>query len=197
MSKSDAEKLIAGGLFEDISRDIQAQRNSLEENLSSIPIKPTLFEVMKEQSLKRKKGFKKLYSKNHLFYQKMRPNVCLYKFRNLDAGYDILNDQLIVFEPHEQKIVDLGICIEISEGYGGFLYFTSSFSKAHKFVLSAGVIDSGYTGVLKANVISLSSEVQHWKPNTRIIQIVIKKIFHKSPRCVESGLFKDTDRGFR
>lgn len=174
--------MLADGLYKNIDVDLA---------------KNTVFTMMRDQSIVRSKSYRQHYRGQYLYYQKLRPTVCMYKLRDRDAGYDILNDQEIKFEPFEQKIVPLGISVEIVRGNVGVLYFTSSFSKTHKFVLSAGVIDSGYTGELKANVISLSPEVQFWKPNNRIIQIVISRIFDCEPRCVEGGLYEKTSRGFR
>lgn len=206
ISENEMERIQSGSFYEECDKEIETVMESIKTEVCKqteiCELKDNgnpLFVDMCKRSQNEVHGpmYRKKNKNKHLWYEKIRPTVNVLKTRRWDAGYDIINDVKIVFAPHEQKKIALGIAVSIPANFYGQLCFTSSFSKDHQFVLTGNVIDSGYTGELFANVISLSDEVQIWEPNTRVLQLVLPRVYTKWPRCVESGIYESTSRGFR
>ena len=73
-----------------------------------------------------------------------------------DAGYDIFACEKTSIEPMCRKLIPVGICVEIPEGYYGRIAPRSGLSLKNGVDIMAGVIDSGYRDELKVLVINLN-----------------------------------------
>jgi len=101
----------------------------------------------------------------------------------------------VTLESAERKLIPTGLIIEISEGYGGFVFPRSSLASKHGISLSncVGVIDSDYRGELKIAVINHSDESFIIKNGDRIAQLVIIPVC--SAEFIEEDSLSETERG--
>lgn len=82
-----------------------------------------------------------------LLHEQCRP----YKKHQSDAGLDLKSRIDVVIKAHTRAIVPLGCCVAVPEGYVLLLFPRSSMGLTSlRMCNSVGVIDSGYTGEIKA-----------------------------------------------
>jgi len=95
-----------------------------------------------------------------------------------DAGYDLYTPVNFTVHGLERKIIDIGIRIELSEGFEGQIRGRSGIA-ANKgvFVLnSPGTIDATFRGNIKTILFNTSKIPVYFKKGDRISQLVIKRI---------------------
>ena len=94
-----------------------------------------------------------------------------------DAGYDLATVEAHEFVPHERRLVDTGLALEIPEGYCGLIFPRSGLAlKKGLTVLNApGLIDSGYRGNIKVLLWSTNQDgtVVEIDEGERIAQLVV------------------------
>lgn len=87
-------------------------------------------------------------SNTTVFFAKVKPDAKIPTKREEDAGYDIyasFDEDYIVFNPHETKLIPTGIASALSPDY--FFRLVERGSNSSKGIgQRAGVIDSGYRG---------------------------------------------------
>ena len=94
--------------------------------------------------------------------------------------------------PNEQKLVDTGVAIKISQGYGGFIYNRSSQGKKGITIPhSVGVIDSGYRDTIKVLLKNIGDDPYKIAAGDRIAQLVIQKV----ELVVFKDIWNDSTRG--
>lgn len=100
-----------------------------------------------------------------------------------DAGYDILLDIPIVFQPFVTTVIDLGIKYTPKKGYMGFLCSrTSAASKG--LIVAQCPIDTDYSGTIHAIVHNLSSKIIQYDAGEAFCQLVIVPIkYDKRIKC--------------
>ncbi len=76
--------------------------------------------------------------------------------KDSDAGYDLFACDRLVIQPMERKLVPLGICIEIPEGYYGRIAPRSGLALRDGIDVLAGVVDSGYRSEIGVVLINLN-----------------------------------------
>ena len=82
-----------------------------------------------------------------LLHEQCRP----YKKHQSDAGLDLKSRVDMVIKPHTRVTIPLGCCVAVPEGYVLLLFPRSSMGLTPlRMCNSVGVIDSGYTGEIKA-----------------------------------------------
>lgn len=112
-----------------------------------------------------------------------------------DAGSDLHSVEAASLEPGARKLVDTGVAIELPDSYVGFICPRSGL--AHKqgiTVLNApGIIDSGYRGNIKINLINHSDSWQCIEVGDRIAQLVIQQCVF--PDFVSVEQLNGSDRG--
>lgn len=92
------------------------------------------------------------------------------------AGYDLYSNDISVSIPAGgTKMIGTGVCMEIPEGYAGFVYARSGLASKRGLrpANCVGVIDSDYRGEIKVALHNDSSETQTVYLDDRIAQIVI------------------------
>ncbi len=130
-----------------------------------------------------------------------------------DAGYDLYACDRAVIAPMERRVVPIGLCIEIPEGYYGRIAARSGLAVKKGVDILAGVIDSGYRDEVGVVIINLNlpetlfsnnaalntfdkmfgSGVKfEIRPGDRIAQLIIEKCY--SVNWIESKL-SESDRG--
>ena len=94
-----------------------------------------------------------------------------------DAGADLFSYEDCEIYPGEQKLVDTGVAMKISHGYGGFIYNRSSQGKNGITIPhSVGVIDSGYRDTIKVLLKNIGDDPYKIATGDRIAQLVIQKV---------------------
>ena len=101
----------------------------------------------------------------------------------------------VVIKPSERVAVPTGIAIQIPDGWGAFVFPRSGLSLKSGITMCncVGVIDTDYTGELKAAVINVSDKEFTVNSGDRIAQLVFLPV--EKARFVSAEELDDTDRG--
>lgn len=115
--------------------------------------------------------------------------------RKEDAGLDLyIKEDRIVIEPNVITEVVLDFKTELEEGIHGELYLRSSTGKKGLIMLnSVGIIDSGYRGLYKMQLMNLTKEPITITREKPIAQVIFKTSIQKPP--VETDTFAKSERG--
>jgi dUTP pyrophosphatase len=127
--------------------------------------------------------------------KKLHPDAVIPKYANPgDAGLDLVACD-IVSESATHITYDVGLAMEIPEGYVGFIYPRSSIRKYEiSLSNSVGVIDSGYRGTIQATFNKLcGGNSKVYEVGDRIAQIIISP--YPQVIFVETDNLSDTVRG--
>ena len=122
------------------------------------------------------------YNANTMCYTalecQLKPGAQLpYRAHPTDAGADLMSNEDLEIYPNEQKLVDTGIAIKISQGFAGFVYNRSSQGKKGITIPhSVGVIDSGYRDTIKVLLKNIGDDPYKITAGDRIAQLVIQKV---------------------
>lgn len=109
-----------------------------------------------------------------------------------DAGLDLYASHDVSYKPNDIIRVPTGVAIAIDVGFVGLLRDRSSVgSKALK--VTAGVIDTGYTGEVDVVLLNLSGQHGCIKAGSRIAQLLVMPI--ALPEVVEVETFTPSERG--
>ena len=110
------------------------------------------------------------------------------------AGYDLYASDAFYIPGAETRMIGTGICMEIPDGYAGFIYARSGL--ASKFGLRpancVGVVDSDYRGEIKVALHNDSQIMRYIDMGERIAQIVIAP--YMSVEFVETNELDKTER---
>ena len=115
-----------------------------------------------------------------------------------DAGFDLAACERVELGPGERALVPTGLAIAIPEGYAGYVQPRSGLAARHgiSIVNTPGLVDSGYRGELKINLLNTDrSEPSVVEPGMRIAQLVILEL--PEVELVEVDELPDSDRGVR
>lgn len=108
-----------------------------------------------------------------------------------DAGLDIMTPITFVVPPDKWKIVDTGVHVLIPYGFVGLL--TSKSGLMAKGITTAGTIDNGYTGSIRAVVYNHSDKPMVFERGQKITQLVVMPILLPYLETVDS--MPATERG--
>ena len=126
------------------------------------------------------------------------------KPNGLDAGYDLVAVEDVFIPVGETEYVNIGLSIEIPEGWVGLICDRSSMA-AKGLNVTGGVIDSGYNGEIKVILNNISnthafqylngeSRRGYWVlKNQRVAQILFIK--HENVGFVETKTLWNSQRG--
>ena len=108
----------------------------------------------------------------------VKSNFELFRAHTGDAGADIRCAEATTIKPLQRKLLQTSLFVDIPYGYVGFVMSRSGLAaKNGVFVLnSPGVIDHGYTGEVKVNLMNLGDSEFQVKVGDRIAQLIIQKI---------------------
>lgn len=114
-----------------------------------------------------------------------------------DAGADLRANiaRPLVIGVGESEWVDLGLSVEIPEGYFGLQAPRSGLGCNHGICLAndVGIIDSGYRGPVKAKLLNLGEKDFVIYPGDRVCQLVIVPFVPAMYIAVDE--LSDSDRG--
>ena len=115
-----------------------------------------------------------------------------------DAGLDLAACEGVVLAPGERALVGTGLAVAIPEGYAGFVQPRSGLATKHgiSIVNSPGLVDAGYRGELKINLINTDlTESFAVRPGMRIAQLLVLPI--PELELVEVDELPESERGVR
>jgi len=112
-----------------------------------------------------------------------------------DAGVDLYSAEDYILKPMERKLVSTGIKIALPEGYEAQVRPKSGLAVKHgiSIVNTPGTIDAGYRGEVCVIAINLGNEEFKIEKNSKIAQMVFKKVEEAELEEVEE--LDDTIRG--
>lgn len=113
-----------------------------------------------------------------------------------DAGLDIGVVTNTTIDPYSIMTVDTGVRVAVPKGYVGFLFLRSSFASNHptlRLLNNVGVIDSGYTGNIKAVFENTGEAPVMIYRGERFAQLVVVPCLLDTPQFVRR--LQDTERG--
>ena len=114
------------------------------------------------------------------------------KGREGDAAWDIYLPTALMIHPHSTAVVDLGVCIEIPEGYAGMLVIRSSVSKKG-ILVQPPLIDSNYRGEIHLILFNMSDEVFFAEENDRLCSLLVFPVYNKELEVVDE--LSESNRG--
>ena len=109
-----------------------------------------------------------------------------------DAGLDLYARETAIIYAKENHIFDTGVHIELPKNTVGFLKSRSGLYMNHG-ITSEGVVDEGYVGSIRVNLINHSDTPYVVNKGDKISQLVIIPILKPELEIVDS--LKDTERG--
>ncbi|MFZ1362132.1 MAG: dUTP diphosphatase [Candidatus Nanopelagicales bacterium] len=113
-----------------------------------------------------------------------------------DAGLDLYSSVDHVLEPGQRQLIPTGIAIALPPGYVAFVHPRSGLAHKHGIgmVNAPGVIDAGYRGEIKVNLINHDPQASfEIKRGERVAQLVIQLVSHAQFVPVEA--LPGSDRG--
>lgn len=111
-----------------------------------------------------------------------------------DAGMDLRTPVRVVVPKNGYAVIDTGVHVEIPRGMFGKLESKSGLNVNHSVVSLGGVIDSGYTGSIKAKLYNLSGNDYIFERGDKVVQMIIQPCVIPTNIKVVDHL-SDTDRG--
>ena len=90
------------------------------------------------------------------------------------AGFDLYANETILVLTRNRSLISIGLSMQIPLGYCGKIYSRSGLANEHGIVAFNGIIDPGFSGVVKVLLFNLSDEEYLVQKGTRIAQIFVK-----------------------
>jgi dUTP pyrophosphatase len=114
-----------------------------------------------------------------------------------DAGIDLAACDRVELGPGERALVSTGLAVAIPDGYAGYVQPRSGLAAEHgiSIVNTPGLVDSGYRGELKVNLLNTDREPFVVEPGMRIAQLVVLPV--PAVRLVEVDELPASVRGAR
>lgn len=110
-----------------------------------------------------------------------------------DAGLDLRTPVSFVIKSSGSAVIDTGVHVEIPVGMVGMLKSKSGLNVKYG-ITSEGVIDTGYTGSIRAKLYNHGNQDVSFEAGDKITQLVIMPIYIPEELEVVETLEK-TDRG--
>lgn len=92
-----------------------------------------------------------------------------------DAGADLFSTVEAIVYPGCHATIDTGVHMEIPFGYDGTVAAKSGLMK-NNGIITAGTVDSGYTGSIRVTLINTGNDPFVVKKGQKIAQIIIRKV---------------------
>ena len=118
-----------------------------------------------------------------------------YKPNREDAGYDLYAAEDKEILPKNNAIISLDLRTTIPRGFSGKIFSRSDLCLNHKITAEAGVIDSGFCGIVQVFLFNHSDKTFYAKKGDRIAQIIfLEKFDVKFERVEHEGLLPKSER---
>jgi dUTP pyrophosphatase len=115
-----------------------------------------------------------------------------------DAGLDLSACERVELLPGERALVSTGLAVAIPEGYAGFVQPRSGLATKHgiSIVYTPGLIDSGYRGELRVNLLNTDLHSAFTvEQGMRIAQLVVLAV--PALALLEVDELPESERGAR
>ena len=109
-----------------------------------------------------------------------------YKATSESAGYDLYAAEDKEILPETNAIVSLDLRMAIPKGFFGKIFSRSGLFLNHEITAEAGVIDSGFHGIVQVLLFNHSDKTFYAKKGDRIAQIVFLEKFNVKFEMVQS-----------
>jgi len=109
------------------------------------------------------------------------------------AGHDLYANESKTIPARGQEAVRTGISITPPRGTYGRIAPRSGMAVKHQIAVSAGVMDSDYTGEIKVVLANMGNQDYEVKNGDRIAQLITEKIAERD--CYEVQTLEETNRG--
>ena len=130
-----------------------------------------------------------------LYYALINHNYEPERAHPYDAGLDLKTPVSVNLPAKDAVIVDLKFRVAIPEGYEGKLESKSGLNVKFDILCPGGVIDSHYTGTVKAKMYNLGNNDYHFNKGDKIVQLVIIPVATPEPMRCDELPNENTDRG--
>ena len=91
------------------------------------------------------------------------------------AGFDLYANETILVLTRNRSLISIGLSMQIPLGYCGKIYSRSGLANEHGIVPFNGIIDPGFSGVVKVLLFNFSDEEYLVQKGTRIAQMIFVK----------------------
>lgn len=109
-----------------------------------------------------------------------------------DAGLDLFSRESVVINAKERYSFDIGVHVDLPEGYTAFVKSRSGLFKKHG-IITTGVVDAGYTGSIGVTLYNSSGFDYRVHAGDKIAQLVILPI--ETPEVVVVDEISEAERG--
>ena len=92
------------------------------------------------------------------------------------ARVDVYSTKECEVQPYDKMFIDMGIVMQITAGYYGWIAPHSGLVHQHFLDIGAKVVDPDYTGSLKVLIYNFSKQPYIVKPGDKIAQVIFEKI---------------------
>ena len=110
---------------------------------------------------------------------------------DIDVGFDLFSRNGAVIWPGYPVTFDTGVHLQLPPGYAGEVDAKSSLMEQN--LLTAGIVDPGYTGSIKVRLFNLGTKIVTIEPKQKIAQLVIKSVI--TPEIDLAVELEETERG--
>lgn len=93
-----------------------------------------------------------------------------------DAGIDMRTPEHFVLRAHEQKVIDLGVHVQIPLGAFGKMESKSGLMVNHGIICMGGVVDSGFRGTIKVRMYNTSDKDYTFEAGDKLVQMVLMPV---------------------
>lgn len=112
-----------------------------------------------------------------------------------DAGYDLVVEHPMYVYPNEFIDVPMGISVQLPKGVWGMITGRSSTIRTRGLLVSQGIIDNGYRGLLFAGVTSLAKSRVDLQRGDRIAQFLLFNTVADAVTLERVPELDESDRG--
>ena len=91
------------------------------------------------------------------------------------AGFDLYANETILVLTRSRSLISIGLSMQIPLGYCGKIYSRSGLANKHAIFAFNGIIDPGFSGVVKVLLFNFSDEEYLVQKGTRIAQMIFVK----------------------
>ena len=112
-----------------------------------------------------------------------------------DVGMDLKADieSPVLIRPQQSALIGTGLKIELPPAVMAVVHPRSGLASKHLVMTSTGIIDTGYRGEIKVNLMNLGQTAISVKPGMRIAQLVFQPVYFAEFEQVDE--LTETPRG--
>ena len=112
-----------------------------------------------------------------------------------DVGADLRSAETreVLILPGENELIKTGVKIELPDNIMATIHPRSGLASKNKVIAVTGIIDTGYRGEIKVNLMNVGSEAISIKPGDRIAQLVFNPVVRAN--FIQVDRLSDSERG--